>query len=245
MNAFWPSLIAVAVLAAVHLFASGLGGFRDRPRSIWLSIAGGVSVAYVFLHVLPELQSGQRALEEAIGETLGFLHDHIYALALSSLVLYYGLDKLALSSRRRQRSSGGADATSAGVFWLHIGSFTLYNALIGYLLVHREESDAAGLVLFVVAMALHFFVTDHALREHHKQAYLHRGRYIVTAAIVLGWIVGSTTEISEAAVSTLFAFLAGGVILNVLKEELPEERESRFWAFLLGVLGYGLLLLAL
>ena len=42
----------------------------------------------------------------------------------------------------------------------------------------------------------------------------------------------------------LFAFLAGGVVLNVMKEELPEERQSRFGAFLLGVAGYGGVLLA-
>ena len=40
----------------------------------------------------------------------------------------------------------------------------------------------------------------------------------------------------------LFALLAGGVVLNVMKEELPEERKSRFGAFLLGVVLYGGLL---
>lgn len=46
------------------------------------------------------------------------------------------------------------------------------------------------------------------------------------------------------ALAALFAFLAGGVILNVLKEELPEERESRFSAFAGGALLYAALLLA-
>lgn len=35
-----------------------------------------------------------------------------------------------------------------------------------------------------------------------------------------------------------------GVLLNVLKEELPEQRESRYWVFALGAIGYALLLLA-
>ena len=43
----------------------------------------------------------------------------------------------------------------------------------------------------------------------------------------------------------LFALLAGGVIMNVLKEELPEERESCFWALALGAAVYAALLLAL
>jgi len=41
-----------------------------------------------------------------------------------------------------------------------------------------------------------------------------------------------------AAPAVLLAFLAGGVILNVLKEELPEERDRRFWAFLVGAAAY-------
>ena len=41
------------------------------------------------------------------------------------------------------------------------------------------------------------------------------------AALGIGWIVGELTEISDAALGLLVAFLAGGVILNVMKEELP------------------------
>ena len=53
------------------------------------------------------------------------------------------------------------------------------------------------------------------------------------------------TEIPEVAIAVLVAFLAGGVVLNVLKKELPEERESRFWAFALGATLYAALLLVL
>ena len=52
-------------------------------------------------------------------------------------------------------------------------------------------------------------------------------------------------EISDLALALLIAFLAGGIILNVLKEELPEERDSRFGAFAFGAAAYAILLLAL
>ncbi len=41
----------------------------------------------------------------------------------------------------------------------------------------------------------------------------------------------------------LFAFLTGCIVLNVLKEELPEERESSLWAFATGAAVYAVLLL--
>ncbi len=40
--------------------------------------------------------------------------------------------------------------------------------------------------------------------------------------------LGLATEISESALGMLLAFLRGDLILNVLKEELPDEREIRF-----------------
>lgn len=63
--------------------------------------------------------------------------------------------------------------------------------------------------------------------------------------MLLGLGVGYAAELSELAIAVLIAFLAGGVILNVLKEELPDERQSRFWSFALGIVGCAALLLAL
>src|SRR5215217_6807223 len=86
----------------------------------------------------------------------------------------------------------------------------VYTALIGYLFLHRLAAGLEDLLLFFVAMALHFVVNDHGLREHHKNAYLRKGRWVLAAAVVLGWVVGLLTEIPEVAIAVLTAFLAGG-----------------------------------
>ncbi|MDP9475389.1 MAG: hypothetical protein M3R38_06815 [Actinomycetota bacterium] len=241
------SLLALVGLVAVHLFSGRLRFLDGTPRSIWLSVAGGISVAYVFVHLLPELAEGQESIAEALerGEGLAFLESHVYLVALVGLAVFYGLDRLATTSRRRKREAGKGDSTSPGVFWLHISSFAVYNFLIGYLLLHRIDTGLGNLLLFFVAMALHFLVNDYGLREHHKEAYLRAGRWVIAAAVVSGWGVGLLTEIPEVAIAVLTAFLAGGVIMNVLKEELPEERQSRFWAFALGAAMYTMVLLAL
>lgn len=94
-------------------------------------------------------------------------------------------------------------------------------------------------------MLLHFVVNDYGLREGQKDAYHRAGRWILAIAVFLGWGSGLVNEISDIALAVLVAFLAGGVILNVLKEELPRERRSRFWAFAVGAGGYAVLLLFL
>lgn len=228
-----------AALAAAHLFAGHLG-FRAIPRSEWLSGAGGVSVAYVFVHVLPELSERHDALE---GSVVGFVEHHVYLVALAGFGAFYGLEQLADSSDERDEVGDAVTETSEGVFWLHVGSFAAYNALIGYLLVHRDEGGFVGLLLFAVAMSLHFVVNDHGLRERHKAAYDRVGRWLLAGGVLAGTALGLVTAVAEALVTVLFAFLAGGIILNVIKEELPEERRSRFRAFALGAAAYAGLLL--
>jgi hypothetical protein len=212
-----------------------------------------VSVAYVFVHLLPELAEGQETVGQIVGGE-AFAERHVYLIALTGLATFYGLDRLAKASRSQQegapvragRDGEAAEAsTSPLVFWIHMGSFAVYNALIGYLLLHREVMTLGALVFFTVAMALHFMVTDYGLNEDHKAAYLRIGRWVLVGAVLIGLAVGLATEISKAAIAVLVAFLAGGVILNVLKEEVPSERQSRFWAFALGTAGYAALLLTL
>ncbi len=240
------SLIAVIALVLVHLFAGKLRFLEGTPRSAWLSGAGGVSVAYVFVHLLPDLSEAQETVRETVNEGLSALEHHVYLVALVGLAIFYGLERVAVTSRRRRRSTEGHDATGHGVFWLHVASFAAYNALIGYLIHQRgEEGRDQTLVLFAIAMGLHFLVTDYGLQKHYQDAYHWVARWVLSMAILLGWAIGLTGEIHEAALAVLLAFLAGGVILNVLKEELPEERESRFWAFILGAGAYAALLLAL
>lgn len=238
--------VVVMGFILVHLFAGKLRFLDGIPRSRWLSMAGGISVAYVFMHVFPELAEAQQSIGEGWRFVLWVEH-HAYLVALCGLAVFYGLERMVKSSQRRRGeepgSGEGETTTSVGIFWLHISSFAIYNALIGYLLVHREEQDIRGLLLFAVAMAVHFVVNDYGLRQDHKKAYRRVGRWVLAVAILIGWVAGLATNVSGAASGVLFAFLAGGVVLNVLKEELPEERRSRFSPFVLGAATYTVLLL--
>jgi len=242
----WMSLVSVAALALVHVFAGRLRFLEGTPRSVWLSAAGGVSAAYVFVHLLPDLSQAQETVSEATGEGLAALEHHVYLIALAGLIVFYGLERAAVSSRKRQRSTTGDDATSMQIFWIHVLSFAGYNALIGYIINQRAQEGREGtLVLFAVAMALHFVATDYGLRDHYKDGYHRIARWVFVTALLAGWAIGLTGQVPEPALAILLAFLAGGVILNVLKEELPEDRESRFGAFLIGASAYAALLLAL
>lgn len=231
------SFFGASLLVFIHLFACKFRLMHVIPRSRWLSFAGGVAVAYVLVHLLPELQTHQEVLRTATA-TGGFkviAHHLLWLVILMGLVFFYGMEKLAIQSKRQSQPP------SSHVFWLHIISYAVYNALLGYLLV-REDRDLQSLTLYLIGIGLHFMVNDQALRQHHQQRYHRIGRWIISIAILAGWFLGVVTEVHEILTATATAFLAGGILLNTFKEELPEEREGRFWAFALGAGGYALIL---
>ncbi len=233
--------VGAAVLATMHVVGAKLRFIAYVPRSGWLSFAGGTSVAYVFLHLLPELARGARAVSEDAA-ALPLSDDAVWLIALAGLAGFYGLEVAARQSRGRVR---GPEAGSTTVFWFSIASYAVYNALIGYLLHDQVQAGFTAWLLFVVAIALHFVVNDFSLREHHKERYRAVGRWILVAAIAAGALIGLVTRVSEAVLAAVLAVIAGGVILNVMKEELPTQAESRFPPFLAGAVGYAVLLLAL
>ena len=134
------ALIAALALVAVHLHSAKIRFLGGMPRSGWLSAFGGISVAYVFVHLLPELAEGQRTVNEEVasGSLLRFLEDHVYLVALLGLALFYYVEKESLDSRHARREADGQDQAGAGAFRLSVVSFAAYNVLIGYLLLRGE-----------------------------------------------------------------------------------------------------------
>jgi hypothetical protein len=221
--------IGVFVLAGVHLVAGHL--HRGAPkRPTWLSAAGGISIAYVFVHLLPELAETQKSWLEVTPErALGWLESQIYIAALLGVILALALDRVTRTGRRRR-------------FWVHTGSFAIYNALIGgfALRVH----GVAPLVLAVLAFGAHFLINDHSLYGQYGRVYERAGRWVLAAAIVLGWFVARLWSPPFVIVAAILGLVSGGIIVNSIKEELPEERAGRLSPWVAGALAYALLLLA-
>ncbi len=85
----WLQAAIVTGFLLVHLFAGKLRLLDVIPRSRWLSLAGGISVAYVFIHVFPELEKAQRAIGES-WQAAEWIEHHAYLVALSGLAVFYG-----------------------------------------------------------------------------------------------------------------------------------------------------------
>jgi zinc transporter ZupT len=226
------------LFALVHVVGKNIRFLHVTPRSIWLSFAGGVSLSYVFVHLLPELGARQRETSEHLDAGReGPAGVILYVAALAGLIAFHALEHLVRNNRRK-----AARGASGSLFWVHLASYAVYSVLIGYLLVHQQERELGELATYAFAMALHFLINDQGLREHHGTTYDRQGRWILAASPLVGWTAGILIELSPLAISIAFAFLAGSIVLIVLKEELPEDRESRFGASALGAATFAIVL---
>lgn len=240
------SLLAAAGLAAVHVFSQQLRVLAGVPRSRLLSFVGGMAVAFVILRLLPALGEHQQTIGTVAATGIfGTLKNHVYIVVLISIAIYYGLEQLARRSKEKRRGMGESARTSYRVFWLHMLTLALMNVLIGYLLIGQAKQGNLHLSLFFLAMLFKFLVNDHGLHRLHKDLYDDLGRWVLVLAVFLGWGINYLFDVPRVGPALFQAFIAGGVLLNVLKEELPEERQSRYWAFALGTSAYATLLVAI
>lgn len=236
------TFVVALVFCAVYMAAGRLHALQAHFPRRWLSLAAGVAVAYVFVDILPELGVRHREFVAAAGPRLLFAEQRIYLAALLGFLSFYSMEHFVFASRSADVLPDSGERARAA-FLFHIGGYALYSWLIGYLLLDRVLQSGLSLGLYAAAMSLHLAVVGNALTREHGHAYHRRGRWLLAASVLAGWLTGAVAPVSETVISRLFAFVAGGVVMTSMNEELPQEREGRFWWFVLGSAGYTLVLL--
>lgn len=227
--------LAIAVLLGlVHIFGGQLPFLKVDPRSRSLSAAGGITVAFIFLYLLPELNEFRQVLVDR--HELGAFDELIYLVALAGVALFYFLEHFAYQ-HRSSPADIDADEPPFGhdyVFWVHMAWYALYNVIIGILLSYGRQEAMLGLVAYGVAMSVHFAVIDAAMRIHHRHVYSKTGRWILALAVILGWALGTAFDFPTTVVALFTGFLAGAMLINSVKDELPSGKQTRFGPFILG-----------
>lgn len=238
----------VATGAVMLLFALVfLIGGRFHPlrrltsdRRSLVSFAAGMSAAYVFVRLMPEMHAARAAFTESVALPLPHEGKAIYFLGLLGFLAFYGLERL-----RAHVSSRPGTNPQARAFHLQLGGFSAYVALMSYLLVRNLEGSTSATGLYALAIGAHFLTLEHALREEHEAAWHRLGRWLLAAMCLLGWSVGLLITLPQHVLALLIAFVSGAVIMTSAVMELPTEKDGRFLPFLAGGLIYGLLLIPL
>ena len=220
----------------IHLLANELIPADRMKRLRWFSLSGGLAVSYLFVYVLPSLHREQQQLQE-YGNTFT-METELYFIGLLGLLLFYGVEKAV------DYASEKGTADRLAFFWLQTAFFTIYNMLIAYTVVASLVEGIQAL-FYGVAIGLHFIAVAHDLWRKSPIRYNKVGRYVLASGICIGWVIGVTTTLSSVTQSFIFAFISGAMILNVLKNELPKERDAHFPTFAIAIVTYTSLTLGL
>lgn len=243
---------AALLFAAIFLIGGKVHPLRQvlNRRSI-ISFSAGISSAYVFVHLLPELHAVREVVNRESPVELRYEGAGIYFVAMIGFLTFYGLEHLRKHLRASSGHEGhGARESEAGHggdadFLVHIGGFGVYVWLASYLLLHSLEESAGETLFYATALGVHFLTVEHSLHEEHGAAYERVGRYVLAGMAVAGWLAGLAFALPQAIIALLVAFVSGAVVMNSAIMELPTEKDGRFLPFLAGALIYGLLLLPL
>jgi hypothetical protein len=223
--------MSTLILILFHYLSPWFANHLPGKGKVFISFAGGTAVAYVFLHMLPDLVE----YNEPIGRFLAvsdwltpFTELSIYIVALCGFLLYYGLELAAETKQNTNRSR-------EILYVLHIGMFCLYNFLITYTMSLRAQISISATFLFTFAMALHFVLTDRKFSRLYPKKFKSLGRFILIVFLFVGWVSSVIFDpVNVVVAAFMLAFLAGSVLLNVFREELPDAGITNYWWFLIG-----------
>ena len=200
-----------------HLLAPLAWHYRQQAREVISSFAGGLAMAYVFLHLIPEIDAASHLLGK-----------RIFVLIMVGFSAYYGLE--ILIHRRAALSEAQADDHT-----LNVALAALYNVLLVYTLASQLPSTPILTLAFTLMVGLHLLVVDFGLLELYEDEFRRRGRFILVGSVLLGWALTFAGEPDPELVDALSALMAGSMMYKVFRKELPEFRQAHYRAFLSGL----------
>ena len=208
-------VILAAILSSVHFGVIYFSKLDENLQSILSSIGGGVSLGYIFLHVLPELAINGNKIAYKLQGDPNFYFEIIeisfFFVALLGLLLLFILDVLSDTLKISRKFN----------FSVHL----IYNTILSYLYAYAlHEVVKEGLLyslLFTITLSTHIFASDRLILKYHEKYYKTTYKWISFSAYA-------------------YAFIAGGVLLNTFFEDLPKKSLINIKWFLSAVLITGI-----
>jgi hypothetical protein len=213
-----------------------------------LSFFGGISAAYVFLDLLPRLETTRIHLRTVFGEVPAFLDVlAVPGLAFIGFMIFFILEHFAVYSRKGKHAEVGGEfeAVSASnySFAINIGVIAFLNIVIGYILRFEAESGLLSLIFYTAALSLHLVILDDTIEEHYKPLYLRFGRYFASLMPIAGWGLSLFFSENPSEGYLLLGLILGVVLFNSIKDAVPKGAGKDFRLFVLGALLYSILLI--
>ena len=210
----WEILLVALILGATHVVFPRIFGFRNAQTQ---AFGGGLSVAYVFLHLIPSLD----ASDDVVGP-------RVYFVALLGFVVFYGLDVLFQPPKD----------THPTRYHAYLWAFFLYDGLLVFTLALALPPTPILTLVFALSLALDVLDTDLNLQAEYGARFIKSGRWVLLAGVATGYALSLVRRPDPLVIDILTAALAGFMMFHTFNGQFPAARNKKFPAFLVGLLTF-------
>ena len=207
------------LLGIIHFYSEKLKPPDGANRYRVISFAAGISIAYLFLSLLPHTYDAARHLKNFIFIflLLGFVLFHV-----AEKFIYKHADKKKLAKELKE---------------VHSISFFFYHFLIGIVLYDMVRAHIFEGLLFSVPIALHSALSTASLSQIHGDIRESFGtKILLSSSTILGVIFALFVSIPEFLDNIFVSMIAGILLYIIVKEFLPEKEKGQPMFFFFGIL---------
>ncbi len=219
------AIILGAILFFIHFFNDELYIKKKDKRTHLKTIVAGLSLTYIFLHLIPKALPAKN-------------NELFFAFFLVGFVIFNIFESLiysARSSKKRQKELKEEHATA----------FFIYNFLLGVSILFFLRNEIFIGILFFIPVALHALISASALREMHtivKQNHLYK--ILLSISTILGILLALIFSLPDSVSRSIIGFVAGSLLYIIFRDLIPKENKCRMKYFLTGI-GIMVILLAI
>tara|TARA_Y100000310_G_scaffold72523_1_gene68580 strand:+ start:4019 stop:4705 length:687 start_codon:yes stop_codon:yes gene_type:complete len=216
-------ILLAFILSAVDYFTEGFFSRSNKFKIKFISLASGVSMAYLLLILFPEVYRG--AVK--------------YGSMLSLSVLFgFGVFHIIEKYIRQNYSNKRFEK------WHHIMhsySTFIYFAMVGYLIVKIADRNTLDGMLFFIPLLFHIIIDS--LPQKMIKNNFHRVFFASSALI--GGIISKYVISSEIVNIALLGIVAGALLYTITRESIPRGNKGDPAYFLLGTLLFTAIILVI
>ena len=213
-------LVGAVLLALLFIFTRTLRLRLVKSDRVADSLFAGMASAYVFLVLLPELDT---------------LHQHLggraYVIVLASFAAIYGVEHAA----HVVPSLRGAEGEQTVLLWMRAAMLWGYGFLFMLAIPELVEAD---LWLYFVSLsvgALAVAFKSYEVSEHHPRMYQRYGRWVIATGPLIAVAVDLLgMDLSDLLVDLLTAYVAGFIMLLAFTGAVLDHQRTRYGFFVVG-----------
>lgn len=207
------------ILGALHYFSENLELASESRRYRIISFGAGISIAYLFLHLLPHTYEAAVHLKEAVFIFL------LLGFALFHLSEKYVYQHLQEEKRARELKE------------IHSIAFFVYHFFVGIVVKDIFEDGILEGFLFVIPIALHTGLSTVSLSRIHgnirENIFI---KILLSLSTLLGIVFALIVPVSDIVNNILVSFITGVLLYIFVKEFLPEKEKGKPLLFILGII---------